>query len=156
MPIFKAAERCQGQIKIAAEKESFSQKCSQVLEELHAEAMSHIRRKNRQEEQGEALRRQTDNQPQHLRSEQPQYSEQFASTPAASAPRQSPKIPEFTFGSDWQDMSFVGLVAPMQVKADGIRIKLLRVVVFWVQWIGFRCRVRHQLLKKLNNGDSRA
>ena len=36
---FEAAERCQGQIKISAERESFAQRCSSVLDELRAEAL---------------------------------------------------------------------------------------------------------------------
>jgi len=48
MPYFEAGARCQNQIKISAEKESFAQKCSVVLEELRFEAVGHMQKKRKQ------------------------------------------------------------------------------------------------------------
>ncbi len=44
VPYFEAASRCQEQIKVSAEKESFSQKCSGVIEELRLEAVACIKK----------------------------------------------------------------------------------------------------------------
>ena len=100
---FKAAERCQSQIKVAAEKESLSQRSSQILDELYAEAMSHILRRKRQQEQTAI--------PERLAGtagrQAPQYSEQF-NVPLVDTPRQP--IPEYTYGEDWQNMNFVGII----------------------------------------------
>jgi hypothetical protein len=38
----KSAERCQEQIKLSGEVESFARQCSSVLEELHAEVLSKL------------------------------------------------------------------------------------------------------------------
>lgn len=105
MPLFKAAEKCQNQIKFAAEKESFSQKCSKVLDELHAEATSHIQRaQNPGQESGQ---QNSMNDARNRRSDQPQYSEQFATISVDTSSQHTPRIPEFTYGADWQDMNFV-------------------------------------------------
>lgn len=105
MPYFKAAERCQSQIKVAAEKESFSQRSSQILDELYAEAMSHILRRKRQQEQTAIPERRKVNIRQDMRFQEPQYSEQFDMPTTASSSRQP--LPEYTYGEEWQNMNFV-------------------------------------------------
>ncbi|KAL2070269.1 hypothetical protein VTL71DRAFT_13295 [Oculimacula yallundae] len=42
--LFEAAATCQSQIKIAAEKESFANRCSEVLQELRFEAQGHMQK----------------------------------------------------------------------------------------------------------------
>lgn len=102
---FRAAEKCQSHIKVAAEKESFSQKCSQVLDELYAEAMQHIARRKRKEEQDSSSRQDSVQQLQPpSRLQQPQYSEQFGTLEKDS---EGQIMPEFTYGEDWQNMNFV-------------------------------------------------
>ena len=105
MPLFKAGEKCQGQIKVAAEKESFSQKCTQVLEELHAEAVNQIQKRKRNKSPEETPEQQDYANVRPQRSEQPQYSEEYAAPPAPVY-RQAQTIPEFTYGTEWQDMNF--------------------------------------------------
>lgn len=105
---FKAAEKCQSHIKVAAEKESFSQKCSQVLDELYAEAMQHIAlRKRKEDRQSSSSHQQVPQQYQHSKVQQPQYSEQFV---AMEKDGERQVMPEFTYGEDWQNMNFVSAV----------------------------------------------
>lgn len=101
----KAAETCQNQIKVRIEKDSFFERCNEVLEELLTEITSDITSRTRQEERRGSIREQEATT--GSRSRTLHYSDQFNMTTTDERARR--QLPEVTYGDDWQSIDFVSI-----------------------------------------------
>lgn len=139
LPYFEAASKCQDQIKVSAkkDKESFSQKCSGVLEELRMEALASIKKNGQMGQQydqrsGDTRTERRGEEASNVEDWQKDRPRQRTSDVRGSAARggeRGERGSRSFFSGSWNDMTFDqsapggGILGSLFGGVDGIRIR---------------------------------